>query len=227
MSTDAQTAPAPTRVSARRCREPELIERILREDYFDEPVRSFPAAARRAFARAWCATRAEIHFVVSEVGGEYAGFVLGHTLGDRLVKDFARAYPRHLPALVWTKLRPSRRDARSEAAGPADEGGRAKVEAEVEALGIRRVGRPFAWAPADGRAGRISLLLVGKNFRGHGLAPLMLERLDVEMRAAGVRLVEAHIDPYNLPSVRAFMKSGYEITRMADKDFLARKALDG
>jgi GNAT superfamily N-acetyltransferase len=224
MSTEAQTTSAPARVSARRCREPELIERVLREDYFDEPVRSMRAAARRAFARSWCAAREEVYFVIAEVSGEYAGFVLAHTLGDQLFKGFARAHPRHLPALAWAKLRPAR-GPRSEAAGPADEAGRAKVDAEVLALGIGRAGRTFAWAPADGRSGRVSLLFVGNRFRGHGLAPLMLERLSEEMRASGARLVEAHVDPYNLPSVRAFMKSGYEIERMADKDFLARKVL--
>ena len=212
-----------------RCRDAGLIELIFERDYFDDPIRSFPAPLRRAFAGSWCAKREEVYLVVGDVGGERAGFVLAHTLGDRLFKGFARAHPRHLPALAWAALRMklSRAEPYPEAEGPSDPAGRAAVDEQVAALGIRQTGRPFAWSPADGRTGRISLLYVDASYRGHGLARRMLDRVAGEMRAGGAHSVEAHINPYNLPSVRAFLKSGYEVSRTAGGDFFARKSLAG
>lgn len=213
-------------IVVRRTRDSALIARVLEEEYFDDPIRSFPAGLKRAFAAEWCATRDDIYFVTAEVDGRPAGFVFGHAMGDRLVKLFGRRNPRRLPALVWTylRLRLTPGGAASEAAAvPADT---ARVDAEFAALGIPEDARPFAWSP-DARDARIALLSVGRAYRGHGLARLLLDRVAEEMDAGGVLAVEAHIEPYNLSSVRAFLKSGYELRRMAGKDFFARRRLAG
>lgn len=215
-------------VVVRRCREPETIERILERDYFDEPVRSFSTGLRRAFASEWCAKRDEIYFVVAEVDGKHAGFVFGHAMGDGLVKFFARRNPRHLPQLLLTWLRmrlsPNEKGPVSEAASvPPDTSG---VEAEFAALGIQNIESHFVWSP-DARSGRIALLSVHPDYRGYGLARRLLDGVAEHMSAGGVKTIEAHIDPYNISSVRAFLKSGYDIWRMADKDFLARRSVTG
>lgn len=229
MTEESQQNPDALRVTVSRCRDAEVIERVLRERYFDDPIRRFPAGLRRAFAASWCAKREEVYMVVAEVGGEEAGFVLGHTLGDELFRRFAREHPLHLPALAWTRLlmRLSPAAPYAEAEGPSDAAGRAAVEEQYAALAIPRSGRPFAWSPGDGRTGRISLLYVDPRFRGHSLARRMLDLIAEEMRAAGARGVEAHVNPYNIASVRAFMKSGYEVSRASGSDFFARKRLDG
>lgn len=218
----------PPPVVVRRSRDPEVIARILDKEYFDEPIRSFPAGLKRAFAAEWCAARDDVYFVTAEVEGRPAGFVFGHAMGDGLVKLFGRRNPRHLPALVWTFLRlkfaPGGKGPTSEAASvPADT---AKVEAEFAALGIPHLALPFAWSQ-DARDARIALLSVRPDYRGYGLARRLLDVAAEEMAAGGVNAVEAHIDPYNLSSVRAFLKSGYELRRMADKDFFARRLLAG
>lgn len=215
-------------VEVRRSRDAGVIARILDKEYFDEPIRSFPAGLKRAFAAEWCAKRDDVYFVTAEVDGRPAGFVFGHAMGDGLVKLFGRRKPRHLPALVWTFLRlkfaPGGKGPTSEAAAvPADT---SKVEAEFAALGIPHLAQPFAWSQ-DARDARIALLSVRPEYRGLGLARRLLDATAEEMKAGGVGAVEAHIDPYNLPSVRAFLKSGYELRRMGGGDFFARKELAG
>ena len=222
-ATDGGRAPA---VVVRRSHDPAVIARVLEEEYFDDPIRSFPAGLKRAFAAEWCAARDDVYFVTAEVDGRPAGFVFGHAMGDQLVKLFGRRNPRHLPALVWTylRLRLAPVGTASEAAAvPADT---ARVDAEFAALGIPEDARPFAWSP-DARDARIALLSVSSAYRGHGLARRLLDRVADEMAAGGVLAVEAHIEPYNLSSVRAFLKSGYELRRMAGRDFFARRRLAG
>jgi len=213
-------------VVVRRSRDADVIARILDREYSDEPIRSFPAGLKRAFAAGWCATRDDVYFVTAEVDGRPAGFVCGHAMGDGFVKLFGRRNPKHLPALVLTflRLRLGPKCPTPEAAAvPADT---SRVEAEFAALGIPNDARPFAWS-RDERDARIALLFVGPEFRGHRLARRLLDATAEEMRASGVRAVEAHIDPYNISSVRAFLKSGYELRRMAGKDFFARRELAG
>jgi GNAT superfamily N-acetyltransferase len=216
----------PPSVVVRRSRDPEVIARVLEEEYFDDPIRSFPSGLKRAFAAEWCAARGDVYFVTAEVDGRPAGFVLGHAMGDQLVRLFGRSKPRHLPALVLTYLR-----LRLAPGGPSSEAAvvpedTARVDAEFAALGIPEDARPFAWS-ADARAARIALLSVNRAYRGHSLARRLLDCVADEMAADGLDAVEAHIEPYNLSSVRAFLKSGYELRRMAGKDFFARRRLAG
>jgi GNAT superfamily N-acetyltransferase len=211
-------------VVVRRSHDPAELTRVFEEEYFDDPIRSFPSGLKRAFAAEWCVTSPDIYFVTAKVDGRPAGFVFGHAMGNGLVKLFGRRNPRHLPALVRTYLRmrfaPGGYSGEA-AAVPADTG---HVDAAFAALGIPADQRPFAWSDAA-RAARIALLSVNNAYRGHGLARLLLDRAAEEMAAHGIDTVEAHIDPYNLSSVRAFLKSGYEMRRMAGKDFLARRQL--
>ena len=206
-----------------RCRDGEKIAGILARDYFDEPVRSFPAFLKRAFALRWCARADELYFMTAEVEGEYAGFVLAHTMGDALFKRFARAHPAYLPPLAWTLLRmrtggllPRRRSADADSQRPA-----APDEA-FASLSLPDIPGPFAWSPADGTTGRISLVFVSPRHRGHSLAARLLEAVVREMAADRVETVEAHIDATNLSSVRTFLKAGWSVGRASGGDFLAR-----
>ncbi|HVF55986.1 MAG TPA: GNAT family N-acetyltransferase [Pyrinomonadaceae bacterium] len=212
-------------ISVERCRDPELIEQVLRRDYFDDPIRYLPENTIRTLARSWFARRSEIYFITAEVDGAYAGFVFAHTMGPALWRLFARRHPLHIPALLRAKAKmrkPSTPESRP-AHVPSDAAQVEKIEAEIAALNLPVLPRPFAWAPADGRSGRIALLFTHSGFRGLGLAQHMLEGAARHMAASGVTCVEAHIDEYNISSVRAFMKAGWEVSRMSARDFWARK----
>jgi GNAT superfamily N-acetyltransferase len=209
-------------VAVSRCRDGETIAAILARDYFDEPVRSFPAFLKRAFARRWCARADGLYFVTAEVAGEYAGFVFAHTMGDALFKRFARAHPAYLPPLAWTllKMRAGGLPARRRAAGAESSPARPDAEA-LAALALPNLPGPFEWSPADGRTGRIGLVFVSPRQRGRGIAARLLEAVVREMAADRVESVEAHIDPTNLPSVRTFLKAGWSVGRASGGDFLA------
>ena len=78
-------------VRVERCRDPEVLERILVDDFYEEPIRYFPASLKRAVARGFFATSENIVFLTAQVDGERAGVVFGHTLGQTLWRKFARA----------------------------------------------------------------------------------------------------------------------------------------
>lgn len=223
MSMSVRHEARPRRIDVQRCRDPELIARILRRDYFDDPFPHLSNGAIRTFARDCAAPQNRMYLLTAEVDGSYAGFVFGHTLGPQFWRLFARAHPRHLPALLWARARMkvSEKFPRRSAPVPPDAPG--EIEARIAALGISSVPRPFAWAEGDGRTGIIPLVFVSAHYRGHGLAQRLLETAVKEMFAGGASCVEAHIDIQNLSSVRAFMKSGWEVCRMSTNDFRARK----
>jgi GNAT superfamily N-acetyltransferase len=215
-----------------RCRDPERIERILREDYFDAPIRDFSRALVRTAARGWFAHSDDIYLIVAEVADRYAGFVFGHTLGQTFWRKFARAHlPRHVAELAWigmktrwlTPLRRALRRLRSPG-GPAATGAAADGVAE---LGLPRIDRPFAWSPESRAVGHIDLLFVAGPFRGRGLAPLLLGRLVEEMARRGVTLIESHVDDYNVSSLRSFLKANFEVFRTSGGDHYVRYRVAG
>jgi hypothetical protein len=54
-------------IAVRRCRDGRQIERILREDYYEQPICYFPGYLKR--------------WVAHEIEGRQAGVAFGHTLG--------------------------------------------------------------------------------------------------------------------------------------------------
>jgi ribosomal protein S18 acetylase RimI-like enzyme len=100
------------------------------------------------------------------------------------------------------------------------------IEAQLAALDVTSLPRPFEWPAAGSGGGIIPLLYVSPDARGAGVAPRLLAGLNEEMFAAGASSVEAHIDVENLPSARAFRKAGFELFLMSTGDLWARKKAD-
>lgn len=206
----------------RRCQDPVLIEKILHDDYFDAPIPYFSGALIRR-ARDLLASSPDVYFVTAEVRGEYAGFVFGHTLGQSMWRNFARAHlARHPFAIAWLVfrlkvLRPLQQKLGHwlRWKGPAAE----DVAANVQALRVPRLDRPFAWSAGRPNTGQVDLLFVRDSFWGLGLAPQLLGHTAAEMARQGVTLIEAHVDPWNYASLRAFLKAGWEVYQTTGGDF--------
>jgi GNAT superfamily N-acetyltransferase len=210
-------------IQVQRCRDPRRIARILSEDYFDDPVRRFPARLIRAIAQEWFATSEQIVLMTVQVDQEYAGFVFAHTIGPTLWRQWAREqFPRHALTLasVWLRCRLS----------PAMTGWRARRQPAATqndhmpewAARLPRLGKAFGWRVDGANTGYLDLLLVREPFRGRNLAPRMLRGLSQEMANQGVTLIESHVDPRNYASLRAFMKAGWEPFRAERNDWYLR-----
>ena len=211
-------------VSIRRCRDPEQIASILRRDYFDDPVPHLSHRVIATFARDWIAQKSEVYLLTAESDGTYAGFVFGHTLGPRFWRLFAKDHPEFLPSLasVALKMKFANKFKRGFAQLPASPKSD-DLESQIKALAIPSLSRPFTFAAAGSATGNIPLVFVHPDHRGKGIAPILLTRISEEMFHDGARCVEAHIDLTNLPSVRAFLRAGFEVYRMTTNDFWARK----
>jgi GNAT superfamily N-acetyltransferase len=207
-------------VSVVRCRDAATIERFLSEDYFDYPVCLFSQRLLRAAAR-WLSESKDVYFMVAEDSTHPAGFVFAHTLGFHLWRRFARQHPWLLPHTLWVlaRLRLFRRWS-----DPQSRFGRAMpraAPAEVARLGLPRIEEPFRWRVPDSTTGYVDLLFVSPEFRGRDFGPLMLQDLVREMRSGGVLAVQAHIDPANHASARAFLKAGWRVVETSTHDLLA------
>ena len=86
-------------------------------------------------------------------------------------------------------------------------------------MSLPRRDGPFAWSPERPDISHVDLLVVREAYRGRGLAPRLLRRLSEEMGKQGVTLIEAHIDADNYPSLQAFLKAGWDVSRTAGGDF--------
>lgn len=215
---------APPSITVQRCLDARVAARILRQDYYDDPMPYLTDGVIRTLARDWITGKKEVYLLTVEVDGNYAGFVFGHRLGPHFWRLFARRHARHLPALLRARLRIKLGNKMRGHPSPRLEQKVEDVEAQVAALNIPTLPRPFSWSPAsDGRTGILPLVFVRKDYRGHGLAQRLLKEFCERMFADGAQSVEAHIDPQNLSSVRAFLKSGWEVYRMSSNDFWARK----
>jgi GNAT superfamily N-acetyltransferase len=214
----------------RRTHDPALIERILREDSFDAPIPYFPRRFLRRAVRELLAPSSAVYFVVAEVDGEYAGFVLAHTLGPSIWRKFARAQFRRHPiaiasiaiklkarSLQW-KLRRAVRKIRQESV--------VNTQHRINLPpGVRQMDGPFAWSPERPDIAQLDQFFVRAPFRGRGLASQLLQQTAVEMTAGKVAMIEAHVDDTNEPSLRAFVGAGWEAFRTAGGDFYVRYQL--
>jgi hypothetical protein len=61
--------------------------------------------------------------------------------------------------------------------------------------------------------------------RGRGIGPKLLEGIAQEMRKNRVRLIEAHVDAINAPSLRAFLKAGWQATQREAGDYYVCRSL--
>jgi len=209
-------------IQVKRCRDHSVIANILRRDYFDDPIPRLSDKVIQTFARQWVASRREIYLLTAEVNGAYAGFVFGHTLGPRFWRLFARKHPNHFPELMWTALQMRFGGKAERGSTPPRNGSNpADLESQLTALQVPTL--PQAWAPPGVGNGFIPLLFVSSDYRGHGVAPLLLDQLSEAMFRDGAKCVEAHVDLPNLSSARAFLKAGFEVYRMATDDLWARK----
>jgi ribosomal protein S18 acetylase RimI-like enzyme len=210
-------------IQVKRCRDHRVIANILRRDYFDDPIPRLSDPVIQTFARQWVACRKEMYLLTADVGGNYAGFVLAHTLGSRMWRSFAREHPVHFPALGWAALRMKLDQKVKRPSSHQTNGSQRALQTQLHDLEISSIARPFSWAPEGSGAGIIPLVFVHSDYRGHGLAVHLLEEVSREMFRDGASAIEAHIDLHNISSVRAFRKSGFQVYLTTTKDFLARK----
>ena len=211
-------------VNTYRCLDHELIVSILRRDYFDDPMPYLSEGVIQTLAREWIANRSQVYLLAAEADGEYAGFVFGHTLGPKFWRLFASSHPWVFPALALARLKmrlAPKIKLRPVQSQPNKE--RNDLEAQIAALEISTLSQPFAWAPEGSRTGILPLVFVHPEHRGKGVAPHLLKQIVEAMLRDGAKSVEAHINIDNLASVRAFLKAGFEVYRMATNDFWARK----
>ena len=214
----------------RRTHDPALIERILLSDSFDAPIPYFPRRFLRSAVRDLLAPSSDVYFIVAELDGEYAGFVLAHTLGPTIWRKFARTQVwRHPLAIAWLmarlKTRPLgwtlRRWLRRRPAPVA----LAQPPATL-VPGVVEMDRPFAWSPERPDIGQLDQFFVPLRFRGLGLAPQLLRQTMKEMAVGGVSMIEAHVDETNEASLRAFLSAGWEAFRASGGDFYVACRLD-
>ncbi|HKP37099.1 MAG TPA: GNAT family N-acetyltransferase [Pyrinomonadaceae bacterium] len=214
----------PGRVEVQRCLDHEVIAGILRRDYFDDPIPRLSQRLLGTLARRWIASRSQVYLLTAHVDGAYAGFVFGHTLGPSFWRLFARTHPNHLPELLWTGLKMRFENKVKRGSGEPLNGSRpVGLASQVGALNVSTLPQPFAWAPAGSNTGIIPLVFVHENYRGRSVARHLLDQISQEMFRDGAKCVEAHIDLNNVSSARAFLKAGFEVSRMATDDFWARR----
>jgi len=207
---------------ARRTRDPEEIERILRQDAIDAPTPYFSPRLLRTAVRDLLAPSPDVFFITAEVQGRYAGFVFSHALGPGMWRDFAiRHVFRHPVALGMLMVRlhllvPLRRRWARQAGSP---GNRTSERTKGVPIPVPKSDKLFSWTRGKGRVGQVDMLFVRDDCRGLGVAPEMLHCVIQEMARRDVTLAEAHVDPGNYSSLRAFLKSGWSGIEMADGDF--------
>lgn len=224
MSTPGPEPDAPRgRPVARRTRDPEEIERILRQDAIDAPTPYFSRRLLRTAVRSLLASSPDVFFVTADVQGRYAGFVFSHALGPGMWRDFARRHVfRHPVALGMLMMRlhvlvPLRRKLAQQRGSPL--GGRTSERTKGIPVSVPKSDKVFAWSRGKGRVGQVDMLFVRDDYRGLGVAPEMLHCVIREMAGRDVTLAEAHVDPGNYSSLRAFLKAGWTGIEMSDGDF--------
>lgn len=207
----------------RRLRDVDAIERILKRDAFDAPIPYFPPSFLKCAVTELLAPSPDVYFVAAELNGEYAGFAFAHTLGPRLWRKFARSQlTRHPLAVAWILfrlrvLRPLewRLNRLTRRASPAA----ANVGVPDRGLDVPKHPGPFTWSPERPDLGMLDQLFVAPGFRGVGIAPGLLRCVESEMAARQVTLVEAHVDSWNVASLRAFLKAGWEAYETSGRDY--------
>ena len=207
------------------CRDPTRIVEILHRDYFDEPICYFSRSLLRVFAQ-WISKSNRMFLVTLDVDGNYAGFIFGHTMGQKSIwKRFALANSRHFFALflVWMHMNvfPWVRIHILKKTKTLNKENLAKLNN----LNLPTLNHPFSWSPDDPQVGCTEMSFVAPEFRGLGLSNYLSKYLYYEMSKRGVQFVEAHINADNYPAVRATLNHGFEIFKMGTGDFYARRNL--
>jgi GNAT superfamily N-acetyltransferase len=213
-------------VSFRRTHDAALIERTLRRDAFDAPIPYLTPGLLRVAVRSLLAPSPDVYFVVAEVDGAYAGFVLAHTLGPRFWRRFAReqlaAHPIAMArTVVSLKFRPLLAELRRLRPKSSTPTGGATPPSPTVGLpdGIVTLDRPFGWSDPRPDIGQLDQFFVVPDYRGRGVAAGLLRTTTAEMERSQVSMVEAHVDADNVPSLRAFIRAGWTAYRMAGGDF--------
>ena len=207
-----------------RCHDATAIERILVRDAFDEPIPYFPRGFLRYTTRVFLATSPRVYVITAELDGQYAGFALGQTYGPDMWRRFARQqlmrHPLSIARVVWQLkvVRPLGRKLRRRTHRRRSDEERPQVT-PATALDVPRIDRPFAWSIGRPDTGQVDQLFVPAERRGHGLAQALLRRMASEMGRDGISLLEAHVDAWNEPSLRAFLNAGFQAWRTSGGDF--------
>jgi ribosomal protein S18 acetylase RimI-like enzyme len=160
-------------------------------------------------------------FFTASVSDEVAGYVLAHTYGPMLWREFGTSsigtfisttgiyLGARLHLTTWrTQQRPSD-------AAPIHQ------PEKLDALQIEQSQAPFAWTRPDGKTAYIEMLHVKPEFRGQQLAQQLLQRVVEDIQSRKVRRAEAHIDSGNYASVRAFVSAKWQVVKRRDGDFYA------
>jgi GNAT superfamily N-acetyltransferase len=218
-----ENAASPRVPVARRTRDPEEIEGILRRDAIDAPTPYFTARLLRTAVRDLLASSPDVFFVTAHVQERYAGFVFSHALGPTMWRDFARRHALSHPidlglmmARLYLLVPLRRRFARQTRRSDQD---RTFERTQGAPIAVPRSDTAFAWSRGNVRVGQVDMLFVRGDFRGLGVAPEMLRCVVRAMADRGVTRAEAHVDPGNYASLRAFLKAGWTGMEMSGGDF--------
>lgn len=207
------------KVEVERCHNADVVLNFLKHEYYDSPVCFFPDRVLTA-ASQWLVRLPEALVLVASCETQIAGFLFGHSLGPGLWRRFAKEHINLGPWFAqyaisrFLNRRSNRFDSRN-LSGTVDE-----REPKV-IVGLPATERPFEWTKPGSGTGYIDMVYVKPEFRGCGLAPALLRASETEMRNAGLQRIEAHIDQSNVPSVIAFLKTGWSVARARGGDFLA------
>jgi RimJ/RimL family protein N-acetyltransferase len=207
------------RIDVSRCHDSDAIALSLSRDYFDYPICLFSQRLLQTLAT-WMARSEHVHFIRASCADQCAGFVFANTLGRKLWRTFARENPKSFPDLLWAFARSKLFRKWSDPQARFDHARPQGQPQKIAELDLPQLDFPFRWSEPDSRTGYVELLYVSSAFRGRHVAPLMLRALADEMRPLGVRRIEAHIDPDNYASVRAFLKADWTVARTLQNDFL-------
>ncbi len=202
-------------VKISKCVNSEQIYRIIDQNYSDEPLRSFSNGVKRTFSKSWCLNKLEVCFLVAEIDGREAGFLIGHSLGPRIWRAFAKEHLQHLVSIFYVLLRQRvKRKFRTEPQTTTH-------SISEDDLKLTNTNRPFPWQTSWGNGAILEFIMVYPEHRGQSIAPKLIQQFTKEMNLVGASYCEAHISPYNSASARAFIKSGWAVYRTKFGDIWA------
>ena len=204
---------------------------ILSRDYADAPLSFAPSPLIAVYAKQW-RRRDDVYFTRIDVDGRYGGFVFGHALGAQPWRRLLAAPFWTAPAMaaIYARMKlgapsvapPVAQSAAQSGTGAGAEAGAHENQDPVapiwseEAIPAERLATPFAM---------LEFFYAAPEFRGCGVGGRLIAAFEAAAAANGRDRLRAHISPWNIASVRAFLRAGWAVHRAAPQSLLATKLL--
>lgn len=200
-------------------RRPDTMGRVLAAHYADRPLSQLPRWAVERYASRW-RRRPDVYYVEARTeSGDFLGFIFGHTLGERPWKTLFSDPPALTPVgalvLAENRLRGYLSRSRDRQDGETDEA--AEGNERFEPL-------------PDGLLGSVPYLkaeymMVDTRWRGLRVARHLYSALENEVRATGIAMMSSTIATQNVASVKAILRSGFDVYRQSPSTFRTIKML--